>query len=430
MSEFENTDGEDNSIANESRASKDQDLEKRLDRLEHYVSLIAEPAIRKNDPNRSGFERVADGLEASGFTRILVSLGAALAIFSFAGIAATAWGIRLQYQSMEEDKLSRAWQSLAMVGLGNAGKSAALQLIHERGEPLSGINIGGDSRLSSSEIPNLSLESARFQDSDWRNTSFEAMQLRDVLFGRMYLANSFLSGTFDNVEIFWSDANNSFLRVSSDSDILIDTSVFDNSSFFVFAGQELNGVASSTDLQVKEDGRVLLDTEETEKKELQAAGEVIRFSNVSLRCAFLPIEHAVNYRFSASNLSGAYLSGAYIGNPYAFPEEPETLVADVPKQEWEKFEGAWYFSDNPPVGVESEALKKHFVSLDRQKIKRQCETFETRANLPDPFSELDGADGIETACVSLAKEPGVCETRYPSQVLYSVLNSEDPAFNP
>ncbi len=395
--------------------SKLADFEARLDRLENYVALIAEPNAKKKDPNRPTFDRIADRLESSAFTRVLISAGAALAIFSFAGIVATAWGIRLQYEAMEDDKVARAWQSLATIGLGNAGRADAIRLIHENGEPLTGINIGGETRRKSAEIPNLKLDSAKIGDSDWRNVYFAAVDLKNIHFYRMYLDKSTLSGSMEAVEIAWTSAVGSRFGVHANSQLSIHASVFDESIFGIEVGRDLDGEAANSG--GKESGSVPVDSAELLKRTLSAAGDIITFDNVSLRCALMPIEHAVNFRFESSNLSGAY-----IGDPYFFDEEglPESAFARISSDEWQKFQGAWYFSDNPPVGVPDEYLRKYFVSYDRKKIISQCNKYEPRAREPDPFSLLDGVDGIESACVSLARKANACETVYPSSSLYMV----------
>lgn len=404
------------------------ELDQRLDRLEHYLSLISEPIATRKDPRRTRWERFADTLETSVPSRIIIGLGALLTFFSLAGILATAWGVRLQYLSMEEEQVARAWQALATTGLGTGGKLKAIELIHAKGEDLSGINIGGQSRSTSSVLDTLKLDSAAIWDGNWNYTRLYNSSMNNVTFGRMQLQNAEISGAWTSTEVVWSDMTSAVLHLKRGSNVRLRTVIADNASIFFTAADEFTGVklfaeGEPQDLAVNRHGDVIIGDDDVEKAARMSAGDMISFENVSLRCALMPIEYAVNAKFESSNVSGAYL-----GSPFYFEEEPESAIAKISEAEWAKFTGAWYFSDNPPKGVPADILARFFQTVDRERLTKQCAAHERRASDPNPLALLDGVDGIETACVSLARMPDRCETRYPSRSLFMLGSSQNEEF--
>lgn len=403
------------------------EVEKRLDRLEKYISIIAEPIAKRKDPSRSWWERFADSLETSVPSRIVIGLGAVLTFFSLAGILATAWGVHLQYLSMEEERLARAWQLLATTGLGNGGKVDAIHFIHSKDETLSGINIGGHSKSTGPYLNSLNLTDASVWDGNWNFAFLDNSKITSTNFGRMQLQESSVYGTWDTIQVVWTDATKSNFHLNAGSSVEIDTSIFDQSYFTIRMGNTLvglEGLTSESQFTVHESGEVILGGEDARKQAIIAAGEVISFRNTSLRCALIPLEYAVNFSFNSTNVSGAYL-----GSPYYFGEAPESSIANLPDKEWKKFKGAWYFADNPPKGVPETILAKYFTSFERQRLAAQCSRFEPRASKDTPLSLLDGVDGIETACVSLAKMPTACETPYPSNSIFMLETSGNEEYS-
>lgn len=304
----------------------------------------------------------------------------------------------------------------------------AIELIHAKGEDLSGINIGGQSRSTAPVLDTLKLDSAAIWDGNWNYTRLYNSSMTNVTFGRMQLQNAEISGAWVNTEIVWSDATGAAFLLKRGSDLTLRTTVADNASIFFTAAEEFTGVklfaeGKPQDLTVNQLGNVIVGDDDAEKAARMGAGDVVSFENVSLRCALMPIEYAVNARFDYTNVSGAYL-----GSPHYFEDAPESAQAMVSEKEWSKFTGAWYFSDNPPKGVPANILSKFFHPVDRELLTKQCTAYEPRASDPNPLSLLDGVDGIETACISLARMPGKCQTRYPSRSVFMLGSSQNDEF--
>jgi|GEM_PF-1579689 len=356
------------------------EVENRLDRLEKYIAAIAEPIIKRKDPNRSLWERAADGFENHPFSRLAIGLGAMLAVFSLIGVTATALGVWFQYQSATEERIARAWQTLSSDAPGNSGKGKAIEFLHKQDARLVGINIGGTSKLDGTYISNLELQNAML---DRPNLNFG--ELSEISFNKVYITwakanNAFIKGEFKDVDILWSELIDSTFGLYYESKIDFRYDIADglylNTDYLEYASDYEPGSLSA--------------------ESLTKIYPKLSFTGSSLRCASLSYYPITSFNFEDVDISGSHFDFS------DFRDSPSHEAA------WGNLKGAWYYSDNPPLGVPPEHMEKYLFSRDRQTVLGICNKHEPRAFREDPLGELNGPDGIEMACVSLARRQDKC----------------------
>jgi len=373
------------------------EVEGRLDRLEEYIAAIAEPIIKRKDPKRSWWERAADGFENNPFSRLAIGLGAMLAIFSLIGVAATALGVWFQYQSSTEERIARAWQSLSSSAPGNSGKNQAIEFLHKQGERLVGMNLGGVKKTDGTYIADLELEDAFLDRPNMNFGELSGAKFNNVNITWAKASHVLITGELKNTDFLWSELVNSTLGLYWKSSVHFRASLLDG--LFLHPDYFESGWPTKNQ------------AENRTAEQIMALYPKLSFRGSSLRCAQLAYFPMTNFKFEDVDISGVYFDFSNVHN--------EDLIE---LGGWENLEGAWYYSDNPPIGLPPEQMEKHLFSRDRQTVLDICKKHEPRAFEEDPLGELDGPDGIEMTCVSLARKPEKCEPHNPLSP-YARINS-------
>ncbi len=107
------------------------------------------------------------------------------------GIIAAIFGLVLQYQSLQEQKILGAWQLITTKVSGNSGKIQALEFLNSKGVPLvgvdlskaylRGVNLKG-ANLQGADFELADLSDAHFEGADLQNTKFKGADLSDAHF--------------------------------------------------------------------------------------------------------------------------------------------------------------------------------------------------------------------------------------------------------
>lgn len=379
-----------NGVAGQLAAIRD-----RLETVEAHLATIAQPINKRSAPDRSWIERIADSFETNPFSRFVIGLGAFLAVLSFVGVAATAWGIWLQYQSIEEERVARAWQSLSFPATGNSGKGEAIEYLNRRGERLVGINIGGTNKATGPFVDGLTLTDADLWRTIANYGQIENVDFHDVNLVWAKANNALITGSMVNTRFVWSELVSATIGLHSGS----------TASFF---NSLMDGVNLHPD-HVERGGPLEYDESNRPSIEQRIRHHPrLSFESSSLRCANLAYWPVNSFRFEDVDISGAYF------------DFYEFVDSDAHSAAWKNLRGAWYFSDNPPVGIPPAVMKENLLVRDRQQVLGLCREHEPRARREDPLGNLDGPDGIEIACVSLAKNAEKCTPYSPDARLNSL----------
>lgn len=286
-----------------------------MDRLEEYIAAIAEPIIQRKNPSRSRWERAADEFETHPISRLAIGLGAVLTTLSVFGVAATALGVWYQYKSNTEERVARAWQTVSGPAAGNSGKGQAIEFLHERGENLVGIHLGGASKANGAYISGLKLQDAII---DRPNLSFAELKKVDFEHVHIQMAKAheaFITGKFKN---------SGFLR----SELVNATLGFHSGTRIGFSESLLDGLYLHTDYL--SDGEPLENINDTiSGKNLTSKYPKLSVHQSSLRCAKLAYYPITSFNFDDVDISGAYFDF------YGFTENDSHLGS------WQNLKGAW-----------------------------------------------------------------------------------------
>lgn len=362
-------------------------MEERLNRLEQYIYAIAEPVIKKKNPNKSRFERLADNLEGNPLPRIFISIGAVLAIFSFFGVVATAFGIWFQYKVIQEERIARAWTSLSNTGSGNNGKASSIQLLADQGEKLVGVDLGASEKASGSYIGPLVLGKIAIERPNLNFSEIDNLQSDGTLFNWAKANDVFLTGVLQNTEFRNSELISATFGLQFLSSVKFNYSLMDQ---FEIHPDYFSSANPYNDIQAIFDF-------ELEDQPLSKFPQMY-FVNTSLRCAILDFIPMTSFKFDDVNISGS---------SFDFDS-----FESMPEDDWENLKGAWYFSDNPPTGILSDKMEKFLEVKDRNKHLNECRIKEPWAFKKDPLINVSGVRGVSLSCVSIARTPNKCSSKF------------------
>ena len=112
------------------------------------------------------------------------------------GIIAAIFGLVLQYQSLQEQKILGAWQLITTKASGNSGKIQALQFLNSKGVPLVGVDLSNaylrgvnlkGANLQGVNFTNANLNDANFEGADLQGATFEGAILKKAIFANAML---------------------------------------------------------------------------------------------------------------------------------------------------------------------------------------------------------------------------------------------------
>jgi hypothetical protein len=121
------------------------------------------------------------------------------------GIIAAIFGLVLQYQSLQEQKILGAWQLITTKAGGNASKIQALEFLNSKGVPLVGVDLSIEflvnvnlqnaylwktifrgARLDYANFTNADLQNADFSFAHLHRVSFTDANLTDAIFAEAH----------------------------------------------------------------------------------------------------------------------------------------------------------------------------------------------------------------------------------------------------